>query len=136
MQVTRIDQVAVVVADLEAAIEHYRAAFGLAPAYREVLDDAGIEEAMFDLAGVWLQVIAPTTPDSVVAGFLAEHGPGLHHIGFGVPSMDGALAELRSGGMPIREPAPRVGGGGHVVAFLEPDPIDGVLVELVEDHQP
>lgn len=134
MKVTRIDQVAVVVHDLEAAVEHYARMYGIAPAYREVLDEAGIEEAMFDLNGVWLQLIAPTTPESVVADFLATSGPGLHHLGFGVESMDGALAHVRANGGVLREPAPRQGGGGHLVAFVEPDPVTGVLVELVQDE--
>lgn len=134
MKVTRIDQVAVVVHDLEAAIAHYARTYGIAPAYREVLDDAGIEEAMFDLDGVWLQLIAPTTPESVVADFLATSGPGLHHLGFGVASMDDALAHVRASGGVLREPAPRTGGGGHLVAFVEPDPVTGVLMELVQDE--
>lgn len=133
MQVTRIDQVAVVVHDLDAAVAHYARLLGRAPTYRIRLDDAGIEEAMYDIDGVWLQVIAPISEASVVSEFLAEHGPGLHHLGFGVPAIETAIAEARSVGAVIREPAPRTGGGGHPIAFVEPVPIDGVLIELVED---
>jgi methylmalonyl-CoA epimerase len=135
VRVTRIDQIAVVVYDLEAALGHYERQYGLTPHHRERLEDAQIEEAMIDVGGVWLQLIQPTSPDSVVAAFLAEHGPGLHHLGFGVASMDEALEHLRSAGAELREPAPRRGGGGHTIAFVEPDPVVGVLVELVQNDE-
>lgn len=133
MRVTRVDQIAIVVDDLDSAVAHYAAWYGLAPSYREVLDDAGIEEAMIDIGGVWLQLIAPTRSDSTVSDFLREHGAGLHHLGFGVASIRAALEDLKAEGAEIRQPAPRVGGGGHLVAFIEPEPITGVLTELVED---
>lgn len=133
VDITRIDQVALVVTDLEAALEALERQYGLTPAYREVLDEPGIEEAMIDLAGVWLQVIAPTRDDSVVSDWLASHGPGLHHLGFGVGDLAGALAELPARGGRPRSLTPMQGGGGHLVAFVEPDPALGVLVELVQD---
>ena len=136
MRVNRIDQIAIVVEDLEAAVEKYRAQYGLEVAYRETLDDALIEEAMIDVGGVWIQLIAPTSPDSVVSGFLRDHGPGLHHIGFGVESVASAIADLRAAGARPRDDAPRRGGGGHTIAFVEPDAVDRVLVELVENEAP
>lgn len=133
MQLTRIDQVAVVVEDLDAALETLARQYGLAPAYREVLEDPGIEEAMIDLAGVWLQVIAPTRDDSVVSDWLRAHGPGLHHLGFGVDDLGAALRELPANGGRPRSLTPMTGGSGHQVGFVEPDPLLGVLVELVQN---
>lgn len=133
MDITRIDQVAIVVADLEAALDALKRQYGLRPTYRETLEEPGIEEAMIDLAGVWLQVIAPSRDDSVVSAWLAEHGPGLHHLGFGVGDLAGALAELPARGARPRSPHPMAGGGGHTVGFVEPDARLGVLVELVQD---
>jgi methylmalonyl-CoA/ethylmalonyl-CoA epimerase len=134
MRVSRIDQIAIVVDDLEAAVAKYERQYGLVVAYREVIEDAAIEEAMIDIGGVWLQLIAPTSPDSVVAGFLRDHGPGLHHIGFGVDDVAGAIAALRAAGATPRTELPQRGGGGHTIAFIEPDEVDGVLVELVQDE--
>jgi len=137
MQVTRIDQIAVVVHDLDAALDEYRELFGMVPVSREIIEHAGIDEAMIDIGGVYLQLIAPTRPDSVVARYLEQRGPGLHHIGFAVNSVDGALDELRAKGTPAVDQSARMGGGGHEIAFMHPLAVSKVLVELVgETPQP
>lgn len=129
---TRIDQIAVVVNDLDEALETYRRAFGLEPIRREVIAGSGIEEAMIDIGGVYLQLIQSIADDSPVASFLATRGPGLHHIGFGVASIDEALEHLKSIEAPLIDDRPRPGGGGHDIAFVHPDAAHGVLVELVQ----
>jgi methylmalonyl-CoA/ethylmalonyl-CoA epimerase len=134
VDVTRIDQIAIAVEDLDAALDLFRRAFGLEAASRERVESDGVEEAMLDVGGVSLQLIAPTRPDSPVGRFLARRGPGLHHLGLAVRSVDAALDHLRDEGVALIDEAPRHGGGGHTVAFVHPRGTGGVLVELVEDH--
>ena len=134
MDVTRIDQIAIAVADLDAALDLFRRAFGLEAASRERVESDGVEEAMLDVGGVWIQLIAPTRPDSPVDRFLQRRGPGLHHLGLAVRSVDAALDHLRDEGVELIDEAPRPGGGGHTVAFVHPRGTGGVLVELVEDR--
>jgi methylmalonyl-CoA epimerase len=96
VQVTRIDQIAIAVTDIDEALAFYANAFGLQPTSRRMLHDHGVEEAMIDIGGVWLQLVKPLGPDSPVTRFLERHGPGLHHLGFGVASLDAALDHLRA----------------------------------------
>jgi methylmalonyl-CoA/ethylmalonyl-CoA epimerase len=49
-----------------------------------------------------------------------------------VSGLDEALALLKALGVPLIDEAPKVGAGGHRVAFLHPRATGGVLVELVE----
>lgn len=138
MSVTRIDQIAIAVRDLDAAVAFYEDAFGLTCHHREVVESDGVEEAMLDVGGVWLQLLAPTRPDSPVGRFLARSGPGLHHLGFGVSSVADQLAHLRERDVRLIDPEPRPGGSGHTVAFVHPKGTaagGGVLVELVEDDR-
>ncbi len=134
MDVTRVDQIAIAVEDLDDALAFYERAFGLTPESRERVDSDGVEEAMLPVGGVYLQLIAPTSPDSTVARFLERNGPGLHHLGFGVGSVADALDDLRSQDVRLIDEAPRPGGGGHTVGFVHPKGTGGVLVELVEDE--
>ena len=136
MDVTRIDQIAIAVHDLDDALEFYERAFGLTPEYRERVDSDGVEEAMLNVGGVYIQLLQATHDDSPIARYLAKNGPGLHHLGFGVASVSGALEHLRDEGVPLIDEAPRPGGGGHTVAFVHPKGTGGVLVELVEDAEP
>ena len=133
MQVTRVDQIAIAVPDLDEALAFYERAFGLVPEYRERVESDGVEEAMINVGGVYLQLLQPTRDDSPIAKYLAKNGPGLHHLGFGVDSVGEALDHLRGQDVRLIDEAPRPGGGGHTVAFVHPKGTGGVLVELVED---
>lgn len=134
MAVTRVDQIAIAVEDLDEALAFYERAFGLTPTYREEVASDGVEEAMLDVGGVWIQLLQATREDSPIARYLARNGPGLHHLGFGVDSVGGTLDHLRDEGVRLVDEAPRRGGGGHMVAFVHPKGTGGVLVELVQDE--
>ena len=133
---TRIDQIAIAVEDLDAALDYWERAFGLVPEYRERVDSDGVEEAMLNVGGVYIQLLQATTEDSPIARYLARNGPGLHHLGFGVPDIAATLDHLRDEEVRLIDEEPRRGGGGHTVAFVHPKgtaPGGGVLVELVDD---
>jgi methylmalonyl-CoA/ethylmalonyl-CoA epimerase len=68
-----------------------------------------------------------------VGRFLARRGEGVHHVGYAVPDVAAALADLRAQGVEVIEPAPRIGSGGTTIAFLHPKSMGGVLVELVQE---
>lgn len=133
MDVTRIDQIAIAVEDLDAALAFYERAFGLVPRSREVIASDGVEEAMLEVGGVCIQLLQATRDDSPIARYLATHGPGLHHLGFGVAAIDDALDHLRDEQVRLIDEVPRTGGGGHQVAFVHPKGTGGVLIELVQD---
>ena len=133
MDVTRIDQIAIAVPDLDEALAFYERAFGLTAESRERVDSDGVEEAMINVGGVYLQLLQATRDDSPIAKYLERNGPGLHHLGFGVASVDDALDHLREEDVRLIDEEPRPGGGGHLVAFVHPKGTGGVLVELVED---
>lgn len=134
VDVTRIDQIAIAVPDLDDALAFYQRAFGITATHREVVESDGVEEAMIDVGGVFIQLLAPTREDSPVGRFLARNGPGLHHLGFGVESVAGALDHLRGEDVALIDEAPRPGGSGHTVAFVHPKGTGGVLVELIENE--
>ena len=134
MDVTRIDQIAIAVDDLDETLRFYDRAFGLTPESRERVESDGVEEAMLNVGGVYIQLLQATRDDSPIARYLAKNGPGLHHLGFGVSSVGDALDHLREQDVRLIDQEPRQGGGGHTVAFVHPKGTGGVLVELVEDE--
>lgn len=133
MDVTRIDQIAIAVENLDAALDLWERAFGLTAHHREVVESDGVEEAMIDVNGVWIQLLQATRDDSPIAKYLAKNGPGLHHLGLGVASVGEALSHLQEEGVSVIDEQPRTGGSGHTIGFVHPKGTDGVLVELVED---
>ena len=128
----RIEHIALVVKDLDAAIRHYTQVWGLVVSRRERVEDEGVEEAMLPAGGASLQLIAPTARDSTVARFIERRGEGLHHIAYEVEDLRSTLARLKAAGATLIDEEPRRGGGGHLVAFVHPSANHGVLVELVQ----
>ena len=130
---TEIDHVAIAVNDLDAAIEYYRAAYGVEVAHREVVERDGVEEALLQVAQSYVQLLTPVRDDSTVAKFLATKGEGMHHIGYRVDSCAEALERVKAEGGRVIDEAPRPGSRGTTVAFVHPKGALGVLVELVEE---
>ena len=132
----RIEHVAVAVADLDAAVAHYRDAWGLEVEHRERVEDQGVEEAMVPLGDSYIQLLGATGPDTTVGRFLSRQGEGLHHIAYEVDDLAAMLGELKAKGVPLIDESPRRGGRGHMVAFVHPKANNGLLVELIQkpDH--
>ncbi|NLD77427.1 MAG: VOC family protein [Acidimicrobiales bacterium] len=130
--VTAIDHIAIAVADLDATLDLYRNVFGLTVSTREVLHDDGIEVAVVRVGEVGIQFVAPVDDDADVATFLAEWGPGLHHIGLKVSDAAEALEVLAREGYEVVDEEPRNGLAGTKVAFVNPHDLDGTIIQVVE----
>ncbi|MDQ3958086.1 MAG: methylmalonyl-CoA epimerase [Actinomycetota bacterium] len=128
----KIEHVALAVADLDAAIAHYQNVWDLRVSHRERVEDQGVEEAMLPLGESYLQLLAPTSPETTVGKFVSRRGEGLHHIAYEVDDLEAALAELKAKGVRLIDQAPRRGGRGHMVAFVHPAANHGLLVELIQ----
>ena len=133
MEIGRLDHVGIAVADLGAARALYEGVLGLEVTHEEVIAEQGVHELLLRAGEAFVQLVAPLSPDSPVGKFLAGRGEGVHHVGYSVPDVAAALAELRGQGFEVIEPAPRIGSGGTTIAFLHPKAMGGVLVELVEE---
>ncbi len=130
---TRIDHVGIAVRDLEEKISFYETTFGLTVAHRETNEEQGVHEAMLLVApGSYVQLLQPTRADSPVGRFLARHGEGVHHVGYGVDDVERALEEIGAKGVPLVDQRPRHGSMGAAIAFLHPSGVGGVLTELVQ----
>ena len=131
---TAIDHVGMAVADMDEAIAFYSESFGLRLTHQEINEDQGVHEAMLAVgdSGSWIQLLAPLTPDSLLAQFLEKKGPGVQQLAYRVTDIRAVSAELRSRGLRILYDEPRRGTSGSLINFVHPKDAGGVLVELVE----
>jgi methylmalonyl-CoA epimerase len=127
-----IDHVGIAVRDLDAAIEHYRRVFDVEPDHREVVESQGVEEVLIRVGGSSIQLLGALGPDTPVGRFLDKRGPGVHHVGYRVDDLAAALERLRAEGVPLIDEEPRPGSRGTRIAFVHPQGMDGVLIELVQ----
>ena len=73
----------------------------------------------------------PTSSDSGVAKYLAQRGPGLHHLCLEVSDLAAKLKALRDNGYELINDEPRERDGRRY-AFVHPKSTGGVLLELYE----
>ncbi len=130
-----IHHVALAVSDLDAAINSFRDQYGFEVLSREIVAEQGVEEAMIAVGGSHVQLLASLDEMSPVGRFLSRNGEGMHHIAFAVTDIDAALDHLKTLDIALVDDTPRIGGGGHRIAFVHPTALAGTLFELIEvDH--
>jgi methylmalonyl-CoA epimerase len=130
----RIDHIAIVVQDLDAALRVYRDALGLPLARVEEVAAEKVKVAFLPLpeGGGEVELVQPTAEDCGIARYLAKRGEGMHHICFEVDDIEAAVAEMASSGLQAIEEKPRSGSQGQKYIFIHPKTAHGVLIELYE----
>jgi methylmalonyl-CoA/ethylmalonyl-CoA epimerase len=127
-----LDHVGIAVADLTAASARWERLLGPPVRPPEEVPSQRVRVAFFEGGGAHIELLESTAPDSAVGRFVATRGEGLHHLAFGVPSVDAALAELVARGERVVDRVGRAGARGRRVGFAHPAAFGGVLVEFVE----
>lgn len=127
-----IDHIAIVVKDLESAIELYTQTLGFRLVYRETIADQGVEAVGLDAGGAVIELLRPLDDASPIARFRGEAASKLHHTAYRVADIEAKLAELKSKGVRLIDESPRKGAHGNRIAFLHPKSSGGVLIELCQ----
>ncbi len=130
--IKRIDHVAVVVPDVEGALNFWRDGLGLELARLEEVPEQESLVAFLPSGQSEVELIKPTTETSGVAKYLAKRGPGLHHLCFEVDDLRAMLARLKARGVELIDVEPQTLRDGRQYAFVHPRATGGVLVELYQ----
>ena len=130
--IKRVDHIAIVVDDIDAALGFWRDALGLELQYVEDVPDQDSIVAFLPAGDSEVELVKPTDDGTGIARYLGKHGPGVHHICFEVDDIDESLAMLTEKGIRLINDTPKIGTGGKKIAFIHPESTHGVLVELYQ----
>lgn len=132
MPVLRLNHIALVTDDLDAALRLWRDILGLeVEAVRDVPQE-GVRVAFLPLGESHIELVLPTQPNTGVARFLEKRGPGMHHLCLEVDDLDALVPRLKAQGIQLTQATPQVSPAGYRYIFLHPKSTGGVLVELYE----
>jgi methylmalonyl-CoA/ethylmalonyl-CoA epimerase len=142
-----VAQVAIIVPDLEQAVEGYWKLFGIGPwhfytygkplvkrmTYHGEPAEYRMRIALSYLGPLRVELIEPLEGDTVYADYVREHGYGVHHLGLLVEDMGKALDEASAAGLEMIQDGAGFGldGDGHY-AYLDTADAIGVTLELIE----
>ena len=127
-----IDHIGLAVTDIAEAVTFYQSQFGVQEWEIIELPERHMRVAVTTIGTSMVELIAPTAPEAAFAKYLAEKGPGMHHIAYRVADITAALATLKAQGLRLVDEVPRPGLHGTLVAFVHPKATMGTLIELVQ----
>lgn len=128
----KLNHVAIVVPDLEAASEVYRDILGAKVSEAVEMPEHGVTTVFVELPNSKIELLVPLGEDSPVAKFLERNtSGGVHHICYEV--VDIILARDRliaKGARVLGDGIPKLGAHNKPVLFLHPKDFCGTLLEL------
>lgn len=130
-----LNHIGIAVKSLDESVKIYRDLLGLGEPEIVELPDQKLKVAIFKLETYKIELVQPTSPDSVMTNFLDKRGPGIHHLCFNVDKIEEKLETLIANGVTLIDEKPRIGAMGQKIAFISPKSTDGVLIELLENHE-
>lgn len=133
-KVIRIHHVALAVKDIEESLKFWRDALGIQPSQVEEVPEQQSSVAFLPAGESEIELVKPITEDSSLARFLAERGPGMHHICLEVDDLEEMLAGLKKKDIRLIQETPVIL-HNRKIAFIHPKSAQGVLVELYEAIQ-
>jgi methylmalonyl-CoA epimerase len=126
-----IDHLGIAVKSLTAAKAIYQK-LGMTVSPEEVVEAEQVRVVMVPVGEARLELLEPTSENSVIANFIAKRGEGLHHVSLRVPDLSAAVARLKKDGVRLVSEDIKIGAGGHRYVFVHPSSTGGVLLELVD----
>ncbi len=127
---TRIAHVGIAVKSIAASMPLLTEILGLKQT--EVNDSDGARIAAVKAGESLVELLEAATPDTPIGKFIANRGPGIHHICFAVDDLDATQGKCRQAGLRLIDETPRIGAEGKRIAFIHPGSTAGILVELSE----
>ena len=89
-----LDHVGIAVKNLDEALAFYRDALGLHIEVPEEVASQRVRAHFIATGQSTLELLEPTSNDSVIARYVEKRGPGLHHVTLRVDDISAALAQL------------------------------------------
>ncbi len=126
-----VDHIGIAVVSIEEARVFYES-LGLEVEEIEEVPQEKVRVAMIPCGDTKIELLEPTGPDSPIARFLAQRGPGIHHLCFRSSDIRKDDATLREKDYRLLKTEPSPGAQNSWVQFVHPKSAGGVLVELAE----
>jgi len=128
----KINHIGIAVKDLKEAAAKYVTLTGINDYETEYVEGQDVDVAMFHVGESKIELLQGRTEASPISKFLETNREGLHHVCYEVDNVEKMIALLTEQGYKMIDTKPRIGAGGHKIAFIHPKSTNGVLTEILE----
>ena len=128
----RLNHIAIVVPDLDAAAAKWEKSLGASVSAPQVLPEHGVTVVFINTGNSKIELLEPLGDDSPIAKFLDRNADGgMHHLCFEVDDIIEARDRLMAAGARVLGTGePAIGAHGKPVLFLHPKDFNRTLIEL------
>jgi methylmalonyl-CoA/ethylmalonyl-CoA epimerase len=130
-KITKINHIGIAVSKTEDALAFWTEIMGINPDHSEVTPDNNSKITFLPVGESDIELVEPLNENAATAKFIAEKGPGIHHLCLETDDIAGMLADLKAKGIRLINETPTEM-TGRKVAFVHPRSTGGVLVELYQ----
>ena len=128
----RLNHVAIVTPDLDAATAVYRDTLGATVSAPTDMPEHGVTTVFVELPNTKIELLLPLGEGSPIAKFLEKNpSGGMHHVCYEVEDIYAARDKLvAAGARVLGDGEPKIGAHNKPVLFLHPKDFVGTLVEI------
>ncbi len=130
----KIEHIGIAVRSFSTAVPLYEKMLGTKCYKTEVVEEQKVNTAFFHIGESKIELLEPTTKDSVIEKFLEKNGEGMHHIAYAVDDIHAEMKRLQDEGFRLLNEEPQKGADNKWVCFVHPKDCHGVLTELCQDR--
>ena len=106
MQAKGIHHLGVAVENLDEAVDTYQRLFGARLEGRDTVDTQGVEAAAMRIGDSRVELLTSLGEETPVGKFLANRGPGMHHVAYEVADLRRELEDLAEQGVELIDEEP------------------------------
>lgn len=129
--IKKINHVGIVVDNIDEMLNILSNMFGFKEIETFTDSEQTFKSSLIAINDVAFELMEPIGSQNTIAKFLRERGSGLHHLSIEVDDIDRELKLLQKMGTRLINMESQIV-GNFKVAFIHPDSLKGVLIELVQ----
>ena len=128
-----VHHVRILVHDPDAMVEYIEKNFGMKPDRLQVYEDRGMSNAIYKVGPTNFEVTEPLDPNSAMGRYLAQQGPGVYHLAWGVDDVQQVAQDLAAKGNKLsgKDGVSR-SSDGYLTATILPESSLGLPFQLAE----
>jgi len=128
-----VHHVRILVHDRDAMVDYIEKNFGMKPDRLQVYESRDMSNAIYMVGPTNFEVTEPLDPDSDMGRYLAQQGPGVYHLAWGVDDITQVAKELAAKGNKLSsEDGVSRSADGYLTATILPESSLGLPIQLAE----
>ena len=132
MKILGIEHIGIAVDDLNETSSFWGNILDILHTHTEVVESEQVKTTIFDTGKGKVELLSPSSSNSVIEKFIKNKGTGVHHVCLEVDCINQAINRLKENNIVLINDKPKIGAEGYKIVFIHPKSTGGVLVELAE----